>query len=384
MDYRLDVTIQRRGTDSAKWNEYGADILPLTGAELEFRVPEPILAALRKRLDHPLFGYHHEPPELREAIGDYLLRHFDWRVSPEALVFFPGVVAGLDTVCRALASPGDGVLVQPPVYTETLRTPVRAGLVLRQAPLQQMPGSGYAIDFDAFSTASEAGARLFMLCNPHNPVGRVFRRDELEQMAEICSRQDVIICADEIYADWTYNGRRHLPIAALSPQVADRTITLMGTSKSHNIPGIRLGVAIVQNKMLREKLLAARPRDAVQINTLAYAAALAAYRHADSWQKQVLDYLQTNRDLVCDFVGDRLEGIEMTQPEGTPVAWLDCTRAGLGKDPARFFLEKAHVALNDGSAYGSGGEGFVRLAFGCPRSMLLQGLERMGAALEDR
>jgi cystathionine beta-lyase len=222
---------------------------------------------------------------------------------------------------------------------------------------------------------------MVILCNPHNPVGRVFRRPELERLAEICLRHDVIICSDEIHCDLVYRGHPHIPIAALSPEVEARTITLMAPSKTYNIAGLECSVAIVPDPELRRRFLAGRCNLVPSVNVMGFAAAQAAYAHGDEWLAALLLYLEANRDYLCAYADAYLPGIRIYPPEGTFLAWLDCRGAGLPADPYTFFLERARVALNPGPSFGAGGEGFVRLNFGCPRAILAEALERMRAAL---
>jgi cystathionine beta-lyase len=385
MTYDFDQIVERRGSDSVKWGWYDEDVLPLWVADMDFRSPEPVIHALHERVEHGLFGYGLEPPELREVIVERLQRLYGWQVSPEALVFLPGVVTGFNLACRAVTSPGEGVLVQTPIYYPILEAPDNAGLTLDEMELTRQPDGRYVIDFDLFERTITPQTRIFILCNPHNPVGRVFQRAELERMAEICLRHNVVICSDEIHCDLLFRGSRHLPIASLSPEIAERAITLMAPSKTYNIPGLKCSVAIVQDDDLREKLKAARAGLVSRmVNVMGYVAALAAYRDGQAWLDEVLRYLESNRDFVFEYVNTRLPGVTVVKPEGTYLAWLDCRQANIPGHPHEFFLEKARVALNDGAAFGQGGEGFVRLNFGCPRSTLTEALDRMRDALADQ
>ena len=381
MSYDFDQIIDRCGTDSEKWCEYPEDALPLWVADMDFRSPEPVIGALRQRVEHGVFGYGVEPPQLREVIVARLQERYGWRVLPEALLFLPGVIRGFNLACQALASPGDGVLVQIPAYPPILDAPANADCTRDEMELTQGPDGRYAIDFDAFEGTITQRTRVFILCNPHNPVGRVFTREELERMAEICLRHNVVICSDEIHCDFVYPGQRHIPIGSLDAEVGEHTITLMAPSKTYNIAGLHFGVAIVPNEELREKLCAARRGVVGGPDILSYTAALAAYREGQPWLDKVLRYLEANRDFTFEYVRDHLPGISMAKPEGTYLAWLDCRQAGIPGNPQEFFLENAQVALNDGPEYGKGGEGFVRLNFGCPRSTLAEALCRMTGAL---
>jgi cystathionine beta-lyase len=384
MTHNFDQTIDRRNTDSEKWDAYDDDVLPLWVADMDFRAPEPVIRALRERVDHGIFGYGTEPARLREVIVARLRERYRWQVAPEELIFLPGVVIGFNLACHALASRGASALVQTPVYPPMLDAPARAGLARAEMELTRGPDGRYTMDFDTFEEAIGDRARVFLLCNPHNPVGRVFDRAELERMAEICLRRGVVICSDEIHCDLLLNGHRHLPIASLAPEIADRTITLMAPSKTYNIAGLHCSVAIIQNPELRRRFQAARRGLVPHVDTLGFVAALAAYEEGGPWLDTCLRYLEANCDCLMDYVAAHLPGIALWRPEGTYLAWLDCRGAGISGNLARFFLQEARVALNDGPSFGRGGAGFVRLNFGCPRAVLKEALQRMAAALAKK
>jgi len=383
MPYDFDQPVDRRRSDSTKWHVYGPDVLPLWTADMDFRVPEPVIAALCARADHGVFGYCYEPPALREVIVERLDRLYGWRVEPEAIVFGTGVVAGFHRVCRVAATTEEGVLVQPPVYSLIFGAPKHNGSIHQEAPLVMRGDGRWEIDFDAFDAAITDRTRVFILCNPHNPVGRVFRREELERLAAACLRRNVLICSDEIHCDLIYPGHRHVPIAALDAEVARRSVTLMAPSKTFNVPGLRCSFAIVPDPSLRTRL-SGESHDFSEVNNFGLVAALAAYRDGQEWLDQVLAYLLANRDFVVDFVRRELRGVETVAPEGTYLAWMDCRGAGLGIHPGRFFLERARVALHEGAWFGTRGEGFARLNFGCTRATLAEALQRMKAALDTR
>jgi len=381
MSYDFDQRIDRRHSESVKWHRYDKDVLPMWVADMDFKSPEPVIRALRERVEHGVFGYGMDPPELREVIVDRLQRLYGWQVSPEALVFLPGVVTGFNLVCHAVPSPGDGVLLQTPVYYPMLYAPAGARLTNDEMELTRQPDGRYVIDFDVFEKTITDRTRLFILCNPHNPVGRAFRREELERMAEICLRHNVVICSDEIHCDLVFPGNRHVPIASLAPEIADQTITLMAPSKTFNIPGLKCSVAIVQNPELRKNLKRTHTGLVHGVNVMGYTAALAAYRDGQPWLNEVLRYMEANLDFLLQYVEAHLPGITMSRPEGTYLAWLSCHEAGIPGNPHEFFLKQARVAVNDGAVFGRGGEGFVRLNFGCPRSMLTEALDKMEEAL---
>ena len=382
MSYDFDHVTDRLSTESVKWRAYAPDILPLWVADMDFPCPEPVIQALQERVAHGIFGYPAEPTELRPVLVDWIRRSYDWEIQPEALVLLPGVVVGFNLAIRALAAPGDGILAQTPVYFPILWAPGNAGCCLDTMELSHSPDGSYAVDMDAFESAITPRTRLFILCNPHNPVGRVFRRGELEAMAQACLRHNLIICSDEIHCDLVFTGHKHVPIASLDPEIGQHSITLMAPSKTFNIAGLNASFAIIENPRLRDEFQKARAGLVSGISLLGYVAMLTAYREGRPWLDALLLYLQSNRDFLVRSVAERLPGISMCEPEGTYLAWLDCRTSKLPDNPKRFFLEQARVALNGGASFGRGGEGFVRLNFGCPRSILEEALDRMAKALE--
>ncbi|MCL4560553.1 MAG: PatB family C-S lyase [Chloroflexi bacterium] len=377
----FDQIIDRRKSDSIKWHKYGDDVLPLWVADMDFASSDAVIEALRKRVEHGVFGYGEEPEELRLAIVEKMEAEYHWSIPEEAVVFLPGVITGFNLACHAFTEPGDGLLVQTPVYPPILNAYRTSNLTQDEMELTRLSDGSYAIDFEAFKQTITDQTQMFLLCNPHNPVGRVFTQAELEKMAEICLRNDILICSDEIHSDLVFSESHHVPIASLDPQIARRTITLMAPSKTYNIAGLDCSFAIIPDAELHKQFLAARGGMVGEVNILGFTAALAAYQYGQDWLDELLVYLQANRDILSRFVDERLPGISMGKPEGTYLAWLDCRQAGIGEDPASFFLENARVALNDGHTFGTGGEGFVRLNFGCPRSVLETALEKMETAL---
>jgi cystathionine beta-lyase len=388
MRYDFDHLPDRRSTDCIKWNMYDPDVLPLWVADMDFPVAEPILQSLKCCLDHRIFGYpdvHPKPEavsELQEVLVERMKKLYNWQVLPEEILFLPGVIVGLNLTCHALATPGSNVLVQTPVYPPFLSTPGNAGMQRQDALLKREGDGHYEVDWEAFEAGFTPQTRVFILCNPHNPVGRVFRKDELERMAEICLRNKVMICSDEIHCDMLFKGHKHIPIASLDKEIAANTITLMAPTKTFNIAGLQCSFAIVQNKQLREKLEHSKAGLVMWVNLVGMTAALAAYRDGQEWLEQVLQYLEDNRSFLCNYIESNLPQLSMAKPEGTYLVWLDCRNAGIQGNPYEFFLKEARVALNDGETFGNGGEGFVRLNLACSRDVLEQALERMKAALQ--
>ena len=376
--FDFDRLIDRRPTASNKWRKFDKDVLPLWVADMDFASPEPVIRALRERAEHGVYGYVYEEPEFFEVVADRIQKRYGWRVGPEAVVLLPGVIAGLNMAARVFASPGDGLLEQVPVYPPILRCPGNMGLTRDEAPLARRADGRYEVDWEVFERAIHGRTRAFILCNPHNPTGRVYTREELTRMAEICARRGVAIIADEIHCDLLYAGQRHVPIASLGPEVAARTVTLMSPSKTFNLAGLKCAIAVVTDAALREKFLATKVDLVANPNVFGFAAALAAYRDGGPWLDALMVYLEANRDYTVKYVREHFPGVVVHPPEGLYLAWLDFRQAGIpGNDPHTFFLEQARVALNDGVTFGPGGQGFARLNFGSPRAMLTEGLDRM-------
>jgi len=382
--YNFDHYIERRNTDSAKWGKYEADVLPMWVADMDFRSPEPILEALRTRIDQGVFGYRLPATQQYERICHHLWQHYDWAVTPDQILFMPGIISSFNTACRAVGEPGDGILVQPPVYFPILSAPANHGLTADMAELSLTHQNGhlhYEIDYEVFEGAITPQTRLFLLCNPHNPVGRSYTRAELTAMAEICARHDLIICSDEIHCQLMMAGNPHLPLAAIHPEIADRCITLMAPSKTFNIPSLGFSFVVIQNPDLLARFKKAMAGIVPHTNLLGVVAAMTAYTACDEWLEALLAYLTANRDFAVDYINQHLPGLQTTVPEATYLLWLDCRDAKVEGSPAEFFLENARVGLSEGDHFGPGGAGFVRLNYGCPRATLVDGLQRLRQAL---
>lgn len=389
MHYDFDVLPQRRGTPSLKWNAYDADVLPLWVADMDFPSPQPVIDALRRQVDSGLFGYPNmalhgdglDLPTFRGSLVDRMAVRYHWHIQPQDIVFIPGVVVGFNTAAYALCAPGEAMVVQPPIYPPMLMAAEATQRRRVDAPLVRQPDGSYVIDWDSFEATLTPDTRMFLFCNPHNPIGRVYTREEISRLAEICLKHDLAIVSDEIHSDLVYRGQTHIPIASLSPEIAERTITLIAPSKTFNLPGLQCSIAIITNPEVRRRYEAAKQSLVPWVNLMGLIAGEAAYRDGQDWLDQALMYLEDNRDFLYDYVQRELPSITMAKPEGTYLAWLDCRAAGIEGSPYQFFLDKARVALNDGAAFGTSGEGFVRLNFACPRSVLKAALERMTAAL---
>lgn len=392
MPFDFDRLIDRRSSNSLKWKFYGDDVLPLWVADMDFAAPEPVLAALRGALEHGVFGYDIPSPALREAVLARMDGLYGWKIPPEAVLVTPGVIAGFTAAAQACCRPGEGILIQPPVYPPFLKVHQHTGLRRQDAELRRIEAGKrlrYEIDWDALEAAFDSGGAhtgMFLFCSPHNPTGMVFEREELLRIAELCARHDAFICSDEIHSELLLGGARHTPLASLDPEIARRTITLIAPSKTFNIPGLYCGFAIIQDEAIRLRFRQAQERMAHHVTGAGMTAAQTAFSgQCDGWLDELRAYLTANRDFLVSVIEREFDGIRITVPEATYLAWLDCRElVQLGKiegSPHKFFLSKAKVALNEGAEFGPGGDGFVRLNFGCPRHTLEEALGKMKAAL---
>jgi cystathionine beta-lyase len=384
MTFNFDQIIDRRASDSAKWNYFAADVLPMWVADMDFTAPPAVIEALQARIAHGVFGYGMDSKPLRELLAARMDQLYRWQVAPEDIVLLPGLVCGLNVVSAAIGAPGDGVLTNTPVYGPFLTAPVNQGRVLQSAPLA-CRASGqelyYTLDMAATAAAVQPNTRLFLLCNPHNPVGRAYTRAELQEIADLCARNDLVICSDEIHCDLLLDETQHIPIAALDPATAARTVTLMAPSKTYNVPGLGASFAIVQDKELRQRVERAATGIVPHVNILGAVAMEAAYRHGDAWLHALRAYLTANRDFAVGYIREHLPAVRVTVPEATYLLWLDCRAAIQDGTPAAHLMKEVRLAVNEGSWFGDGGDGFIRLNFGCPRATLTRGLELLRQAL---
>lgn len=378
--FDFDTPVERRATGSLKWDLYkGRDVIPLWVADMDFRAPPAVLAALKQRVDHGVFGYALAPRDLPAVVAGMLERDHGWKVDPGWIVWLPGLVTGINVACRAAGSPGDAVMTNTPAYPPFLSAPGLSDRELVISPLLD-DGTRYGFDFDAMERTMTGRTKLFLLCNPQNPTGRVFSRGELERLARLCLSRGIVICSDEIHCGLVLEaGVRHLSMAALDPAIARQSITLLSPSKTFNLPGLGFSLAVIPDEGLRSRFRQVMEGIVPHVNVLGYAAGLAAYRDSGQWHRALLEYLRGNRDLVEDFVA-RMPGLSMHHIEATYLAWIDCR--GLETDDPAVFFDHSGVGLSSGTDFGA--HGFVRLNFGCPRATLLRALERMEAALPAR
>ncbi|MDI2590127.1 PatB family C-S lyase [Pseudomonas sp. 681] len=382
MTFDFDQVFDRVATGSTKWSRYPADVLPMWVADMDFAAPPVIIQALQKRLEHPMLGYSVAQEALRTAIVADLWSKYAWRVQPQELVFLPGIESGFNMALNALVTADQNVVVQVPNYPPLRQAPGHWGLNKVELEFVSQADGTYATPLDVLRESLDGGGAL-LLSNPHNPLGKVFAREELQAVADICLKQDAWIISDEIHAELCYDGRVHIPTASLSPEIARRTITLMSASKAYNIAGLKTAFMIIQEPALLARVNHARCGLVDSVNPLGLEATRVAYSEGGPWLAELLPYLQGNRDYLVDAVRNRLPGVTMNIPQGTYLAWLDCTALGLD-DPQQFFLEQARVGLSAGLDFGDRNQQFVRLNFGCPRALLEEGLKRMENSLRKR
>ncbi|MBK5549140.1 PatB family C-S lyase [Pseudomonas sp. TH03] len=381
MTFDFDQVFDRHATGSTKWSRYPADVLPMWVADMDFAAPPVIIQALQKRLEHPLLGYSVPQDNLRDAIVADLWNKLAWRVKPSELVFLPGVESGFNMALKALVQPQQNVVVQTPNYPPLRHAPGNWGLNKVELEFVAQADGSYATPLDALRESLNGGGAL-LLSNPHNPLGKVFPREELQAVADICLAQDAWIISDEIHAELCFDGRVHIPTASLSPEIAKRTITLMSASKAYNIAGLKTSFMIIQDPALLARVNHARCGMVDSVNPLGLEATRVAYSEAGPWLTEMLAYVQGNRDYLVDAVRTRLPGVSINVPQGTYLAWLDCSALGLA-DPQQFFLEQAKVGLSAGLDFGDQSKQFVRLNFGCPRALLEEGIQRIENSLKS-
>ena len=386
MAYNFDRVPNRRIPGVLnKWTFYPKDVLPLWVADMDFPAPKPILDALRKAVNQGVLGYELASTTLLETVATRMDRLYGWKVKPEWIVPVTGIVSGFNVAARAFGSPKKGYLVQPPVYNEFHEVKNNVGIPQVDALfVKQVKGNilHYEIDWDLFKKQAKK-VSMFLLCSPHNPLGIIFSRRDLSRMAEICIENNVLIVADEIHSELLLDEKKFTPIAKLSREIANNTITLVAPSKTFNVPGLHCGFAIIPNQELRDEYIKVVGHLRLHVASLGLHAAQAAFSgQCDEWLKELQYYLTGNRNFLIDYVTKNMPDVRITIPQATYLAWLDFTQLNLEKSPFEFFFEKAKVALSDGAIFGE--KGHVRLNFGTSRTILKQALDRMQKALHSR
>ncbi len=389
MKFDFDKIIDRTGTASFKWDLVdgifgGTGLLPLWVADMDFESPPEVVAALVQRAKHGVYGYTAPMPEYYQAVADWFDRRHAWRITPEWIVTAPGVMPALNLLIQTFTEPGDGIIVQKPVYYPFMRSIKNNGRRVINNPLK-LEGNAYRIDFDDLERkAGDPAARLMILCSPHNPVGRVWTKEELKRIGEICLAHDVLVVSDEIHCDLIFAGHRHVPYGSICSEFLMKSVTCTAPSKTFNLAGLQTANLVIASLDLRQRYN--RTIDCLGLrwpNLFGAEALIAAYRHGDKWLDQLMEYLSCNLAFLKEFIAANMPRVRVIEPEATYLVWLDFREFGLDTEALKVLMRKgARLALDDGYVFGSPeGDGFERINIACPRSILEEALTRMREAL---
>ena len=397
MKYDFDKVVDRKGTASMKWDTVSSlfgeeDILPMWVADMDFPSAKPVTDAIIERAGHQVFGYTLPEKSVIGAIVDRVQQKYGWDISPEWIVFTPGVIPSIHAAVRAFTHPGDDIIIQGPVYYPFWSALHDCGCQVANNQLKLLDGH-YEIDYnDLISkfalkdgmSPTVSRARMMILCSPHNPVGRVWTRDELVQMGEIVIERGALMLSDEIHCELLFKGAKHTPFSSISREFEQHSMVCMAPSKTFNLAGLNASIIIIPNEGLRLRFNAARHGIVTRVNLFGLTAMEAAYRYGDEWLGQLLEYLQGNLDYLMAYFEQKISKIEVIKPEGTYLVWLDCRKLGLCDAELRSFMrKKARVGLDDGYLFGPAGAGFQRINIACPRSTLAEALERIENAVNS-
>jgi cysteine-S-conjugate beta-lyase len=397
MKYDFDHVYNRKESDSAKWGNLKAmfgsdDVIPMWVADMDFPTAQPVVDALAKRVAHPFYGYAQTAKSVTESVVERLQKKFNWKIKPEWVVFTPGVVPAINIAIRALTHPGDGIILQEPVYYPFFSAVESSGCHIVNNELE-LTNNRYRMDYDDLESKFKPGEgmhqgshrnRAIVLCNPHNPVGRLWSEDELVRMGEIVIRNGSVVISDEIHCEILLKGYKHVPFASISEEFQENSITCMAPSKTFNLAGLETSTIIIPNKKLRDAFANTRMGILPGPNLFGYVAIEAAYRYGDDWLEQVLDYLQGNLDFMKAFITERIPRINLIELQGTYLAWIDCRKLGLDNRSLKNLMkDKAKIGLDDGFMFGDSGSGFQRMNIACPRSILEAALVRIETAVNS-
>ncbi len=386
--YSFDKIIDRKNTNSLKHDfniqRFGReDILPMWVADMDFETPDFITSAMQGRLNHPVYGYTLAPGSLYKAIIKWIEEMHSWKIKKSWMTFCTGVVPALHFCVKAFTNPGDKVIVQPPVYYPFFGAIEQNGRVVQNNPLITVDGK-FEMDFENLKQNTDEKTKMIFLCSPHNPGGRVWSEGTLRHLAEFCLERNIVIIADEVHADMVYKPARHIPLASLSPEISNNTVTLMAPTKTFNLAGLAVSFVITENNDFLTKLNGFLNKTNVNaINIFGMTAAEAAYDKGKPWLIELMKYLQDNFTYLQGFIKENLPVLNVMEPEATYLAWVDFNQMGLDKRKInRFLVREAGLGFNEGSVFGIGGEGFQRINFACPRSVLHQGMEKLKEAMK--
>ena len=386
--YNFDEVINRKGTSCVKYDglkdayQGKENLIPLWVADMDFATPDFIIDALKKRCEHPIFGYTFDDDEYYASILTWLHYKYNWKAEREWITYIPGIVKGIGLAVQCFTQPGDKVIIQPPVYHPFRLVPTRMGREVVYNPLKLEDGV-YKMDFEQLESLIDKDCKMLILSNPHNPGGIVWEKEALVKLAQICSAHGILVISDEIHAEMTYPQFRHHPFATVSPEAAACSVTFMAPSKTFNIAGIVSSYAIVPDAELREKFYSFLEAGELNAGTIfAFTATKAAYTYGAEWLQQMRSYVIENVNFVDEYLKKNIPQIKAYRPQASSLIWLDCRELGLSQpDLVHLFEDKAGLALNDGTMFGKEGEGFMRLNVGCPRSILSKSLESLKKAI---
>ena len=385
----FDEHVAREGTDCIKYDRrletFGSkDIIPMWVADMDFKCPDFVLDSMHKRLEHEIFGYSYRPPEYYQSIINWIKSRHNWKVEREWISFCPGIVPALNFCTLAFTQPGDSIIVQPPVYFPFFSAAESHGRNLIYNRLNENEGK-WSIDFDSLVSAINEKTKMIIISNPHNPVGRVWSAEELNHLAEICIEKNIIIISDEIHCDLTLPGFIHTPMASLSEKIASKTVTLVAPSKTFNLAGLSTSSVIIPDPDLRKSFI--RVVDNLHIgsgNIFGTVASIAAYTHGEKWLGELMHYIDDNVEYVSEYCKNMIPEIIPVKPEATYMIWLDCRKFQMqGKELQNFFIHKAGVGMNEGSAFGPGGEGFMRMNVGTTHNTVIKAMEQIEKAVSE-
>jgi cysteine-S-conjugate beta-lyase len=388
MHYNFDEVVNRTGTASYKYDLRkkifrNEEVIPMWVADMDFRTPDFIIAALQKRLEHEILGYSFIPPSYHQSIVNWNRSRHQWEIQQEWISFSPGVVPALNLLVMAFTQPGDNIVIQSPVYFPFFSAVENHQRILVTNPLQYEAGT-YTMDFEDLESKINDRTRMLILCNPHNPTGNVWSREILQHLGDLCVKHKILLVSDEIHSDLIYKGFKHIPVASLSDAIARNTITCMSPSKTFNLAGLSTAYLVISDPALRKQY--ENVLDHVHVgagNIFGFVAAEAAYNHGAEWLIQLMDYLEGNLRFLQEFISRHIPGIRVILPQATYLIWLDCRQMGLSRNALHsFMIHKAGLGLNDGPQFGIEGEGFQRINIACPRTILYEALVKLQRAVE--
>lgn len=388
MDFSFDRVWNRRRTNCIKWDFNGTifgkdDILPLWVADMDFAVPPPVQEDIQNRAGHPIYGYSGCPPEFFHSFINWNKKRHGWLLEKDWIMATPGVVPSIALAINALTQEGNGIIIQPPVYPPFFSIVEKNQRKLQLNPLRRS-GNSYKMDFDNLEQNIDENTRMLILCHPHNPGGRVWKKEELQELIRLCAEHNIIVVSDEIWADIVFSGNKHIPLAKAAPEFKDNIITCMAASKTFNLAGLKASATVIPDEYKRKKFQEAMDRlNMGRINIFGMTSFISAFYKGEEWLECLLDYLEGNLEFLLDFIQTRLPGVRAIPPQGTFLVWLDFNSYGLSDEELREkTVNGARVGLNPGYTFGEEGRGFQRINIGCPRETLKEALERLAQEFE--